>query len=369
MKLLQFSNYLCAGLGLALLATTTHAAEQEAVYSMDNAATANHVMVFQGEAGQLTAAGSFATGGSGTGSGLSSQGSVLLSHDGHWLFVCNAGSDEVSVFSTDRGGVQLVDRVGSGGRMPVSLTLHRNLLYVLNAGGLAGDKDNVAGFFFADGKLIALPGSTHALSADNTGPAQVSFTQDGNALIVTERLTSLIDTFTLGDEGSATTHKSFQSSGSTPFGFAAGRNDRIFVSEAAGAPNGSSASSYSVSEDGDLELISGSVPTEQKAACWLTLSHDQRFAYTANAGSGTISGFRISPDGGLHLLAANGISGVVGTGSHPVDMAVSRDGRFLFSLANGNGTLGTFAVKGDGSLGAPSFLSGLAASSAGLAAR
>jgi 6-phosphogluconolactonase len=370
MKLLQFTNYLGAGLGLALLATTTEAAEQDAIYTMDNAAAANHVLVFQrGEGGQVRAAGSFATGGSGTGAGLSSQGSVLLSHDGHWLFVCNAGSDDISVFSTDSGEVQLVDRVSSGGRMPVSLALHRNLLYVLNAGGLISDKDNVTGFIFADGRLIALPGSTRALSGDNTGPAQVSFTHDGDELIVTERVTSLIDIFTLGDDGSATMRKSFKSAGSTPFGFAVGRNNRIFVSEAAGVPNGSSASSYEISENGDLELISGQVPTEEQAACWLTLSHDQRFAYTANAGSGTISGFEIATDGSLHLLASNGISGVVGTGSHPVDMAVSRDGKFLFSLANGNGTLGIFRVKADGSLAAPSFASGLPTSSAGLAAR
>jgi len=318
---------------------------------------------------QITSIGSVTTGGTGTGAGLSSQGAVLLSHDGHWLFVCNAGSDEISVFEITPGNLQLVDKISSGGRLPLSLTQHHNLLYVLNAGGTVGDKDNMTGFLFAGGRLVPLPDSTRALSGDNTGPAQVSFTQDGTALVVTERLTSLIDTFTLGDDGLATTHQMFQSQGSTPFGFAVGRNDRIFVSEASGVPNGSSASSYRISEAGDLAVISATVPTEQQAACWLTLARDEHFAYTANAGSGSISGFSVAPDGTLHLLAPNGVTAVTGLGSHPVDLAASRDGRFLFALANGNGTLASFHVTSRGSLQSLGFASGIPASAAGLAAR
>ncbi len=343
---------LCSGLGLSLALLGTTMKTAGAVYTMDNAASANHVLVFQrAENGQITGVGSVTTGGTGTGAGLSSQGAVLLSHDGHWLFVCNAGSDEIS------------------GRLPLSLTQHHNLLYVLNAGGTVGDKDNMTGFLFAGGRLVPLPDSTRALSGDNTGPAQVSFTQDGTALVVTERLTSLIDTFTLGDDGLATTHQMFQSQGSTPFGFAVGRNDRIFVSEASGVPNGSSASSYRISEAGDLAVISATVPTEQQAACWLTLARDEHFAYTANAGSGSISGFSVAPDGSLHLLAPNGVTAVTGVGSHPVDLAASRDGRFLFALANGNGTLASFHVTSRGSLQSLGFASGIPASAAGLAAR
>jgi 6-phosphogluconolactonase len=369
-RLLETKHVSGLGFGLALLAMSANAGEESVIYTMDNLASANHVLVFQREANdQLTSIGNVATGGRGAGAGLSSQGSLLLSRDGQWLFVCNAGSDEISVFATSSGGLQLVDRVSSGGRMPVSLALHRNVLYVLNAGGGVGDKDNVTAFLFAGGGLFALPGSTRALSGDNTGPAQVSFTPDGNALIVTERLTSLIDTFTLGDDGLATSHKTFPSAGATPFGFAVGRNDRIFVSEATGVPGGSSASSYMLSEAGDLELISGPVATEQNAACWLILSHDGRFAYTANAASGSISGFRVEADGALSLLHPSGVNAVTGVSSHPVDMAESHDGRFLFALANGNGTLSAFRATGSGALEPLGSASGIPTSAAGLAAR
>jgi 6-phosphogluconolactonase len=361
------------GLGLAVLATTAKADQEGVLYTMDNAAGANRVLVFGRHAnGTLTGAGSFATGGAGTGTaqGLPSQGSVQLSQDGRWLFVCNAGSSEISVFAVSGAGLTLADKVASGGKMPLSLGLHRNLLYVLNAGGLAGDKDNITAFIFDDGNLAPLPNSTRALSGDSTGPAQVSFTRDGGALVVTERVTSLIDTFVVGDDGLAADPKTFPSVGTTPFGFDVGRRGRVFVSEAAGgAANASSASSYEVAEDGDLAVISGAVPTQQTAACWLITSQDGRFVYTANAGSGSISGFRVGPHGSLALLDADGRTGVTGDGSHPTDMAQGRDGRFLYSLNNGNGTLSAFRVKSDGSLESLMVVNGLPTTTAGLAGR
>ena len=360
------------GAGLLALVTATNVeAESGAIYSMDNSANGNHVLVWErAETGALTGPGTYATGGTGTGAGLSSQGSVLLSHDARWLFVCNAGSDEVSVFAVSTQGLQLVDKVSSSGRLPLSLTLNDDLLYVLNAGGSAGDKDNITAFRFDDGHLVPLPNSTHALSGDDTGPAQVSFTKDGDALVVTERTTSIIDTFTVSDDGLVTNHKMFQSAGVTPFGFATGRRDRIFVSEAGGgAANASSASSYVISETAELEVISSAVPTEQTAACWLITSHDERFVYTANAGSGSISGYAVDREGTLQLLTPDGRTGVTGAGSHPVDMTLSRDGRFLYSLNNGNGTIGVFRTSPDGSLEALVGASGIPTSAAGLAGR
>jgi len=352
-------------LGLACFANAVEAEDEGgALYTMDNAAGGNHVLAFRrGENGGITSAGSFATGGNGAGAGLSSQGSILLSRDHRWLFAVNTGSSEVSVLAVSPQGVTMTDKVASGGIMPVSLALRHNLLYVANAGGGAGGKDNITAFIFANGKLLALPDSTRALSGDNTGPAQVSFTREGDALVVTERLTSLIDTFVVDDDGLAGEHKLFNSAGTTPFGFDFGRENRLFVSEAGTG----SASSYAVLDDGDLAVISAAVPTGQKAACWLITSRDGRFVYTANAGSGSISGFRVGHDGSLSLLNADGRTGVTGDGSHPVDMAQSRDGRFLFSLANGNGTLNAFQVKRDGSLELVAVLSGIPTSAAGLA--
>lgn len=374
MNHLRFTKCLLGvALGLGLLASTARADDDGALFTMDNSAAANHVLVFRrGEQGQLLNAGSVATGGSGTGTqqGLPSQGSVLMSRDGRWLLVCNAGSDELSVFAATPRGLLLTDKVASGGRRPLSLALRHNLLYVLNAGGLVGQKDNITGFIFADGRLVPLPDSTRGLSGDNTGPAQVSFTRDGNALVVTERVTGMIDTFVVADDGLVSGPSTFQSVGLTPFGFDVGRGDHLFVSEAAGGvANASSASSYQVSDEGDLTLISGAVPTRQTAACWLLTSRDGRFVYTANAGSGSISGFRVGPNGTLDLLDPSGETGLTGSGSHPTDMAQSRNGRFLYSLNNGNGTISAFGSNADGSLHPLMTISGLPTTCAGLAGR
>ena len=342
-----------------------------AVYTMDNSASGNHVLAYNRAAnGALTPAGVFATGGFGTGGGLGNQNALVLSRDGHWLFACNAGSDEISVFQVTAQSLVLAGKVKSEGRRPISLALHKNLLYVLNAGGAVGDKDNIAGFIFAFGTLLHGPGSTKALSADRTGPAQIAFTREGDTLIVTEKGTSVIDTYSVGDDGLVTAHKTFASPVPTPFGFAVGRQERIFVSEAnGGAAIASSVSSYQVSDAGNLSNISTSVSTKQTAACWVVITDNQRFAYTSNTGSGTISGFGVGYDGKLQLLDASGITGSTGAGSKPIDMALSGNSQFLYSLNAGNGTISSFRINGDGSLQTLPVLSGIPAGANGLAAQ
>jgi 6-phosphogluconolactonase len=355
------------GAGLAALVSSANADDSGVLYTMDNAAAGNHVQVITRTGGTLSLGKTYATGGLGLGTspGLGSQGAVLLSPDAQWLFVCNAGSSEISVFETLAGGeLQLTDKVGSGGGQPLSLTLNGSLLYVLNANG-AGD--NITAFHFGCGNLTMIPGSSRPLSKGSTTPTQVSFSRDGDALVVTEKITGVIDTWLVGPDGLAMDAQMFMSVGVWPFGFAVGHGERVFVSEAdAGAANKSSVSSYQLSDSGDLSVISGSVPTEQTAACWLVLTYDGRYVYAANAGSASISGFSVKQDGSLKLLEASGVSGT--TGAHPADMAFSHDGKTLFSLNNGDGSISAFGIKSDGSLKPMTGLSGLPTTTAGLAA-
>ena len=364
-------NYLGSlGVGLATLVSAANAKENDGgiLYTMDNASAGNHVLVITRTGNALSVTASYETGGFGLGTadGLGSQGSVLLSPDAHWLFACNAGSGEISVFETLPGGeLQLTDKVASGGGQPVSLTLQGSLLYVLNAAA-NGSNDNVTAFHFGCGNLTQIPGSARSLSGSNTTPTQVSFSRGGDALIVTEKITGLIDTWLLGHDGMATNHQVFTSEGTWPFGFAVGRGDRLFVSEAAaGAPDGSSVSSYALSDTGGLDVISGKVPTEQTAACWLVLTYDGRYVYTANAGSATISGFQVRRDGSLELLDNPSLPAT--TGKHPADMAFGQAGQLLFSLNNGDGSISAFAIEPNGGLEPKSGLTGLPTTTAGLA--
>ncbi len=212
-------------LSFALLGTSSKAADGVTVYTMDNATNGDHVLIFQQlENGKITNSGSIETGGAGSGGGgLASQGSIQISSDGQWLFVCNAGSDEISVFQIRKNGLELSDKVTSGGQMPVSLALRNNLLYVVNAGGTVGGTDNITAFTFADGRLSALAQSTRPVSGAFTTPTDAVFTQDGKVLIVTERDTTNIDTYTIASDGLATSHQIFLSPGPQPFGFAVSR--------------------------------------------------------------------------------------------------------------------------------------------------
>ncbi|HEX4644414.1 MAG TPA: beta-propeller fold lactonase family protein [Verrucomicrobiae bacterium] len=317
-----------------------------AVFTMNNASNGNEVVMFsRATNGALTFAGEAATGGLGTGAGLGNQGGVVLSEDHRWLFVVNAGSHEISVFAVGPDGITWSDKADSGGLNPVSLAVSGNLLYALNAGGSAGGSDNITGFTVSSsGKLEPLAGSTRGLSAAATSPAEVGFTHDGNVLIVTEKNTSLIDTYAMDDHGLAISHRVFQSAGTRPFGFALDQKNHLLVTEAPA----SAVSSYAVTEDGGLELISKSVPNHQSAACWMAVTKNNRFGFDANASANSVSGFRIQPDGSISLLNADGLTGATGAG--PNDMALTEDGYFLYTVNTTAGSISVFHVESNGAL-------------------
>jgi 6-phosphogluconolactonase len=339
-----------------------------AVYTLSNQADGNSVLVFNRAVdGSLTPAGAFPTAGRGTGTGLGNQGGVVLDPSNRWLFAVNAGSHEISSFAVRPTGLTMIHAVDSGGLQPISLASHDNLLYVLNAGGQVGERDNITGFIVSPhGQLVPLPRSTRRLSADVTDPAQVSFTPDGRTLIVTEKATNHIDTYIVHKLGLSSGPQVQDSPDPTPFGFAFGRRDQMFVSEAFGsAPDISALSAFSVGKRGVLQVISPSVSTGQTAACWVVVSNDGRFAFVTNTGSSTISSYSIAFNGALQLLES-----IAGTATGAViDAALSLDGRYLYALSGNTGTIDAFEVHVDGALTPLPGVSGLPIASNGLAAR
>ena len=278
----------------------------------------------------------------------------------------DAGSNEISVFEVTPNGLIWLSKVSSGGTRPISLTNHKNLLYVLNAGG----RGNITGFKFKnDGSLTALDGSTMPLSDSATGPAQIEFNPEGTVLVVTEKAKNLIDTYTIGENGIASGPIMHASAGQTPFGFEFDKEGKIIVSEAFGGAAGKSVlSSYNVSSNGDIHVISGNIATHQTAACWVVITNNNKFAYTTNTGSGSISGYRVSDDGSLSLLTSDGRTGVIGDNTSPIDMALNVNSRYLYTLNAKVQSISAFKVNHDGSLSSLSTVNGLIAGSIGLAA-
>jgi 6-phosphogluconolactonase (cycloisomerase 2 family) len=345
--------------GAALLfagGAQAHGLPTQAVYTQTNSQFGNAVQVLaRGDDGQLTPAGSYPTGGLGTGAGLGSQGAVALSENGRVLLAVDAGSNDVASFRVERSGLQLVDRVPSRGTMPVSVTIHGRDAYVLNANGIA----NVAVFRVnSNGALTPRFAGRAPLSALNAGAAQVAVAPGGNALVVTEKQASQLETFPLrhGLPGDPVVTPS---SGPVPFGFAFDPRGTAVVSEAAN----STASSYRLARGGGLDLISASVPTLQGAACWVAITPDGRFAYTGNAATGSITGFAIARDGGLTRLVEDGRSAST---TRPNDLAIA-DG-YLYAVSPLVGTVTGFRIGADGSLTALPAATGLPMGLAGLAA-
>ena len=356
--------------GLVLAATvflTSGAFAQDepgALYAMTNTAGGNSILIFDRAAnGALTSAGSVASGGAGEGSGLGSQGSLVLTNDQRWLLAVNAGSNDVTVFSVTPDGLQWRSKTPSGGAMPISIAIHGRLIYVLNAG-----TPNVSGFHLSsDGTLTPVPGSTQLLNGA-AGPAQVAFSADGELLFVTDKPTNEIFTLRVDNDGVAGAPVAHASNGATPFGFAVDQRDHLVVSEAHGGPNGTSAlSSYDVDEEGDLRLISGSVPTHQGAACWVVITENDEFAFTSDTASGVITGFSLSREGSVATLDPQGVS--ARPGSTPTDLALSENSRFLFALNSGSGTIAGWRIGSDGALAFTGAAAGIPASASGIAAR
>src|SRR5207302_1359279 len=137
---------------------------------------------------------------------------------------------------------------------------------VLNAGG----SGNITGFTVgAQGDLSPIAGSTRPLSGSAVGPAQIQFSSDGGLLVVTEKATNKIDTYTVDQDGLATGPNTQNAAGVTP---------------------------------------NGSSPTD------VTMDNGSQYLYVLTSGAHGISSFGVNSDGSLTPIAgASGLpAGAVG---------------------------------------------------------
>jgi 6-phosphogluconolactonase (cycloisomerase 2 family) len=322
------------------------------VFVDDNTAATNTIAGFARAAdGSLTPlpASPFSAGGAGLGKGLGSQGAIQSTDGGRYLLAVDAGSDQISVLRIEHAGsLALVGSpVSSGGVRPVSIAIHRHLVYVANAGdGVTGS--NYTGFILNHGQLVPLANSTVALSplAD---PGDILFNSDGTKLVGTEIGTSLIDSFTVAHNGrlTAAPGSPFPAQGLGPFGseFRPSNPNQLFVTNAHnGAPLGS-VSAFNDSANGTLSSIGSSPFADgQTAPCWLIISHDGRYLFAVNTGSGTISRYSIAHGGALTLLGSTNVAAGGGVGGTDADL--SADGRYLYVNEAGIDSVGIFAVNG-----------------------
>jgi 6-phosphogluconolactonase (cycloisomerase 2 family) len=248
----------------------------DAVFVQTDAASGNHVVAYHRAAdGALSPAGSYPTGGLGGVLGGSvvdhtaSQGSLTYDPWHSLLYAVNAGSNTVSVFAVSGDHLALRQVLSSGGTFPVSVAVHGDLVYVVNA--LNGG--SLQGYRVYGSVLAPLPGSGRALGLNPTAspqftntPGQVAFTPDGSRLIVTTKANGNdIDVFDVGFAGYLSAAPVVNSEpGTVPFAITFDSYGHLVIAEA-----GTNAlATFTISGHGTLSQLDA-VGTGQAATCWV----------------------------------------------------------------------------------------------------
>lgn len=325
------------------------------VYVNNNSAGRNTVSAFDRHAnGTLSPIPGtpFNAGGAGIGAPTGSAGALQLADAGRFVVAVDAASDQLSVLKVrPNGALQLVDTTWSHGREPVSLAVHRHLVYVANE-GVGGSGSNYTGFRLNDdGKLTHINGSTFPLPVDAL-PGQVLFSGDGHSLIGTRvgpsAGPSFIDSFVVRRDGrlAAAPGSPFPAQKIGPFGseFRPTNPNQLFVSNAHDGAGLGSVSVYHVADNGNLSPVAGSPYADlQTAPCWVAISHDGKRLFAVNTGSQSISGYRIAGNGALSLVGSTALSGV---GLTAFDAALDPTDAFLYVVDAGTATISVLAVHG-----------------------
>src|SRR5262249_15018797 len=161
----------------------------------------------------------------------------------------------------------------------------------------------------------------------NTGPGSIAFDPNGRLLLVTEKATNKIDSFSVQADGTLGPIVSTASAGPGAFAVQFAPYGAALVVETgpAAGNNASAISSYAVHAGSPLSVISPSVATEGAATCWLQVTPNGRYVYTANSATSTISGFSIGTYGSLTPLPGT-IVATLPAGSTDLDVTVSSNG-------------------------------------------
>jgi 6-phosphogluconolactonase (cycloisomerase 2 family) len=327
--------------GSAVAAKGNSSAVSGYVYLDGNTAGANTIAAYtRAPGGSLTPTpGSpFAAGGEGLGKGLGSQGAIQTADQGRFVLAVDAGSNQISVLQVNPDNGSLTQVSGSpfssDGVEPVSIAVHGDLVYVANDGN-ASESANYTGFVLTkSGELVPVPNSTVDAPGAANDLGDVLFDGNGKHLVGTEVASSKIDSFQVDNRGGLETAPGspYAAQGLGAFGsaFRPTNPHQLFVSNAhnVGSDVGT-VSSFDVAQSGELSSIGGSPFADlQNAPCWVAITPDGRDLFAINTGSGTVSRFSIDGRGDLILLGSTPVNGEGGVGG--TDPTITPDGQNLY---------------------------------------
>jgi DNA-binding beta-propeller fold protein YncE len=321
-----------------------------ALFVMTNRAGSNEIVVFERSArGALVKARTYPTGGGG-------GGSLTLSDDGATLLAANAGSGDLSAFRVTGARLVLTDRVPTGGGEPGAVAQHGKLVYVLDTAVHSG----IAGFHLRDGRLERIPDLQQVLDGSAANPNSLAFTGDGRYLVATERDTKRSHIFVVQANGGLSPAKVSPGADPGALSVVIASNGPVLVVKADGRrPDYLRGPSYSVVSDGKRLPIDTSIPAPGAVNCWNVTAPESQFVYAFDADRSLVSGFSIRSNGTLMPLA-EGATAAAPAASHDLDITVSSDGGYLYTLNAVNGKLAVFQIDAsDGSLRSRGVVGGL----------
>ena len=195
---------------------------------------------------------------------------------------------------------------------------------------------------------VALPHSGSATSARGSSGSTVSW-----RCVSAESKPSSNNSSRVNNEGAMTNCASGPTTytmpenaphhGKFPFSFASSARGQLLVTEVFGtglSPTASAVQPFTLNADGSLTPISAPVGTGQVVVCWIVVTGSS--AYTANYLANDVSSLAIGRDGSVTTIQGNasGSAPLV----TPIDVALSPNGKYLYQLSPGNGTVVPFAV-------------------------
>lgn len=398
----QLASSILAFVAPALISTSAIAAD--VFYVATNKAAENSVSAFYEKNGQYIQLGEYKTGGKGTGDlevpalqkdpshplangddPLISAYGITATEDGSYFLVVNAGDSSVSLLKRNEdNSLSAVNTQPASDKFPLSVAVSGNKVAVASVGE-DNNQGSVSAYIIEDGHLKTIQNSRRDLKAR---PSTIRFSSDGEHIIVNELVTGKIKTFTFTDNLSVAPIATIDSPRedeerfqAIPVGFdikAGEKADYILMSEArfltpdfklrstsdefkgtAQFPQyswqTSSVTSYQLDNEGQLEVISPDVLTgeniegDEVANCWVALSKDGQYLWTANALSSSISLYEVGDKGKLKLLDAAAYK----NDSEQLffsDLVVSTDGKQLYQLVGNQGKVLVFNIDKDNKL-------------------
>ena len=304
---------------------------------------------------------------------------VVASPDGRFLFAVNQGSDTVAAFRIRRdGGLDFINTFDSGGVQPDSIGIVNGRLYVSNRGDAANAgpggtpaadpgtvAPNITGFNIEpDGSLAPIPNSTVTFPV-GTVPSQNLISPNGKFLFSdvfgvnggTAPQSNTLASFRIEADGALTPagDVAAQAPGATtapPALLGAAANPKLNIVYA-GLTGLSEVAVFTYDDAGRLSFVGASDPNNQGGSgpCWVAVSPDGKFLYTGDTGSNSVGVYSLANP--LHPVQLQELflgGPLTPPGSPPgaprettvFQVAVDPSGRFVYAISQNTSANGTF---------------------------